>query len=696
MLPNPYALRNQGRIVYETYAQYLANLSQGQTEAAGTVIVDPNTGFHVGVVDGNGVLNAPVTSDSAGALWAGGSKLNSLNSLVSGAGNFVGGLVAGAGAAAANTALIQAALNNAGLVQVPPNLGDVYINATLTISSFTEFVIGTGTRIRLTGGAKNMVVNTNWNAPMKAISSVTSADGKTVTVQFAAAHGFTVGSYFFLIGCVPDTYNGVWPVRSVSTTTVPNDTLTFTLSSHLGTETPLITSPATVNPAYAAGTLLGNTTILASAADARITIRGGSWYWDTVANTGGAPYLAFGMYLRRIANLTIKDVDFESCRNPFVPTNIYGGYYDNLTCRNIGSLIQHSGSCRGIKIGTVRGDAWDDHTTFLIGDGANLADITNGCYYGDMDEIDVDLVQAENAYRWVKLVGQTNFKFGSVRVGRCQGRSGLGAAAMFSVQDDTTLTTMAGTAGASGTYIENLTIENLSTRDPAQCHILDIQNATIQSLKTPEFYAVLATTAGTVGISITNGATIGTWSANNITMSCGAYSGNPFAIFQDATVTQMNIKSMTVTNIGYPIIQGTNIGAAGAISVGELNTINCGQGVVIKKGGTKLYIGNAIRNGYQASPWLQLDGNADVDIPAGRGLFATDAVGGSAGNKAFHNFLGIGVDVGGAGIVRQANAIGVHRTSTARGTLVDNNIVVCDATNAANSWKQLSDTTKTY
>jgi hypothetical protein len=625
-------------------------------------------------------------------------------SLVSGAEISVAGLVGNSTAAAtANITAIQAALSAinlvtvmGGTVTIPAGLGDVYVNATAVIGSFTELVVGVGTRIRLTGGAKNMVVNKNWNAPMQAVSSVTSTDGKTVTVQYPVAHGYAVGSYVFIIGCVPDTYNGVWKVQSVSTTSVANDTLTYSLSNHLSTEVPLITSPATVNPAYTTA-LGGTTTILSSQADAFITIRGGRWYWDTAANTGApSPYLAFGMYLRRIANLTIRDTDFESCRNPFVPANIYGGYYDNLTCRNIGSLIQHSGSCRGIKIGVVRGDAWDDHTTFLIGDGTNLADITNGVYYGDMDEIDVDLVQAENAYRWIKLVGQSNFKFGSVRIGRVQGRSGLGAAAMVSIQDDATLTTMAGATGATGTYIESVTIENLSTRDPAQCHLLDIQNATINNLSTPEFYALLHSTTGTVGISITNGATVGTWSGNNITMSCAAYSGNAFGIFQDATIKSMHIKSITMTNVGYPVIQGTNIGTAGSMSIGELNTINCGQGVVIKKGGTKLYIGNAIRNGYQSSPWLQLDGNADVDIPCGRGLLATDAVGGSAGNKAFHNFIGIGVDVGGTGIVRQANALGVHVAGTARGTLVSNSVVCCDSTAAANSWKQLTNTANIY
>lgn len=47
-------------------------------------------------------------------------------------------------------------------------------------------------------------------------------------------------------------------------------------------------------------------------------------------------------------------------------------------------------------------------------------------------------------------------------------------------------------------------------------------------------------------------------------------------------------------------------------------------------------------------------------------------------------------------LARSAAQTAVHNGGTAAGTIVANNLCVCDATNAANSWKQLSDPSKVY
>lgn len=47
-------------------------------------------------------------------------------------------------------------------------------------------------------------------------------------------------------------------------------------------------------------------------------------------------------------------------------------------------------------------------------------------------------------------------------------------------------------------------------------------------------------------------------------------------------------------------------------------------------------------------------------------------------------------------LVRTAAQTAVHNGATAAGTIVANNLTICDATNAANSWKQVSDTSKSY
>lgn len=606
----------------------------------------------------------------------------------------------GTGAASANVALIQAALTSAknaggGTVELFGS-GVCYTNATLVISSGTTLRLQDCLRLTLTGGtAKNMLVNENWNSPLKAVSSVSTADGKTVTVVFPAAHGFSVGAPFFLIGCVPDAYNGVWSVKSVSTTAVANDTLTYTLSSHLGTENPAITSPATVNPAYSTTTYFGTTTILACAADENITIEGGIWDAQNGSN-GGTNYLTFGWYLRRIANLKIRSVDWRNCRNPIVPCNIYGGSYDNIVCRNIGSLIQNSGSCRSISIGTLRGDAWDDHTTFLIGDWAGYADVSNGVLYGDMSDISVAVLQLQNGYRFTKLVGQSNFRFGTVSFGKLQGRAGLGAAAAISIQDDTGCTLMSGATGAAGTQIDHIRFGEVIYRDAIGGRVMAISQATVGKLSVGMFDVLMGNVTGAVGISITGGANIGTIDIDTLMVSAAAYSSLVYGLLQDAAIGTINIRNFVPKNIGHGFIQGTNASTGTAIQIGTHNTINCGQGVVIKKNSTVLMIDKAIRNGYQSSPWLQLDGNTEVNIPSGYGLYSTDAFGGSASSIALKNCAGIGVDVGRTGIARQQGAVAYHRTATARGTLVDGNLVVCDSTGTTGSWHQMAIPTNVY
>jgi len=47
-------------------------------------------------------------------------------------------------------------------------------------------------------------------------------------------------------------------------------------------------------------------------------------------------------------------------------------------------------------------------------------------------------------------------------------------------------------------------------------------------------------------------------------------------------------------------------------------------------------------------------------------------------------------------IARLAGALAKHNGGTAAGTIVTNNLCVCDATGAANSWKQLSNTTLVF
>ena len=152
--------------------------------------------------------------------------------------------------ASSNVTAIQAALNAGGLVTL--NTPGVYqINNTLTINSDTSFIAGEGvTLLNVTGGPRGSntfttIINKNANSTPVPINSIvsalysSSATMSQVTVTFASAHGLSVGNYCQIKGDGSKTYDGIWEVATVPTST----TLTFIAGSII--TTPSATAVAT-------------------------------------------------------------------------------------------------------------------------------------------------------------------------------------------------------------------------------------------------------------------------------------------------------------------------------------------------------------------------------------------------------------------------------------------------------------------
>lgn len=79
------------------------------------------------------------------------------------AGQVVAGLSATAGTGGANVALIQAALNQGGVIGIPGNLGVIEINATLYVRSNSAVIIGKGTTLKMADNSGRTLVLANLN-----------------------------------------------------------------------------------------------------------------------------------------------------------------------------------------------------------------------------------------------------------------------------------------------------------------------------------------------------------------------------------------------------------------------------------------------------------------------------------------------------------------------------------------------------
>lgn len=123
-----------------------------------------------------------------------------------------------AAAATANTAAIQAKLDEGGTVRVGGQ-GVVYINASLVIGDNTTLIVEPGCTLKAAAGTNDAVVVTEaYTRSDFTVSSITSS-GNVCTATTSVDHGFAVGDYVAISWADPEGYSGVFQVLTAATST---------------------------------------------------------------------------------------------------------------------------------------------------------------------------------------------------------------------------------------------------------------------------------------------------------------------------------------------------------------------------------------------------------------------------------------------------------------------------------------------
>lgn len=323
-------------------------------------------------------------------------------SSVSGAGNVSGLVSSTTSVASINAALINAALSAAqaaGGGQVSLLIpGTYYVDGAdtgiLQIPDDTTLYLGPGVLLQGPAGgvsaAKPVVVNSNWRSNRTSVTSITSSTTGsapfettcTVLLSTSPASAFRVGGAILIKGDTTGFYNGVWRIASISTTTNPNDTVTF---KRYG---------VSANPAAASGTLL------AWPANINVSLTGPGAI-DGASNTNNAGSLGdlgrMGCIFNKVGGLTIDQVQMRRWSK-------YGIYYGNVwgaritagTMQTQSDGVHAVGPIQSVYVGGVFFNGGDDtiaftanntgYTTYDLkdADGTKNSD-------GDMNDVEIDV-----------------------------------------------------------------------------------------------------------------------------------------------------------------------------------------------------------------------------------------------------------------------------------------------------------------
>lgn len=255
---------------------------------------------------------------------------------------------AGVPAAAANTALIQAALELAGIIYiVPPAGGIYYINDALVLRSNTLLCLNSGT-MRMTGDSfSNTFQNLNLSTAPKSVTGDITATHFTASNRFAICtvnctnHGYAVGSYVLIKGDTTETYNGVQQVYSV-----PNaNSFTFLLPDGNGDFVPV----------DSAGSLT------ATQADAHVWIFNGSVDSNAPGgNVAGGNNGHQGVW-NHIYDLVYHDVQILNVNKYAVfATNIWSPRFRDIVFNTGSDGFHFTGQVRDVALDTVSGCTGDD------------------------------------------------------------------------------------------------------------------------------------------------------------------------------------------------------------------------------------------------------------------------------------------------------------------------------------------------
>lgn len=249
--------------------------------------------------------------------------------------------------AAVNTAAIQSALNQTGLVTLKTP-GVYTINPGMILYSNTTLELGKGVVLRQANGVENNIfTNSNWKSPLIAVSSITDAatspaltGSRLVTVDCGAvAHGLVAGDYALIRGDTTRRYIGVQKVVSAT-----NFTWTFYASRKI-----------------AIGTASG-TTITCEKANANITITGGGTIdFNGHNNQSSYDMPSHMMVFSKIKNLRIANVGLLNTTKYCVYViNSQDTEIDDLYVSTSSDGVHFHAFTMNPKVTNMRGESGDD------------------------------------------------------------------------------------------------------------------------------------------------------------------------------------------------------------------------------------------------------------------------------------------------------------------------------------------------
>jgi len=604
-------------------------------------------------------------------------------------------LATGTGSAAGNAALMQAAFDRKGSFRIVGNPGDVfYYTAPVYYDDDTTCAVDPGVILRQPASNSKRLLDSK-------ASQRFLAGGDTVVLTWSAgtavnvaktAHGRTRGQMVWIWGVTPSTYVGIHRVADVV------DANNYTIY--------LPVTPASVTSGTAKECL----------ATTNAKISGGVWDYDYANNAAANSYNSLGLCLHGTAHCIIEDVDVINCSKYCVTfCATYDCHVNRLTSTyNQSDGIKVYGPTFGAQINCVTGRYGDDVVSIqaaealpltypyqLIDVGGDIRGVvtnainattisagglftlynksglvTSGIYTDGVDGY------SSGGTVW-RIFGDAGSKVLDVHIQNIGGQCGATYAA-----------TMGGTEVVSG-YVENWKVNPKSLT-----HVPLIQLGADFVYGKLTFDKVVCDVAGYVSTGGSPFVTSGASGGQIVFSRCENRSAQDyttgFLVTTGGAQEQIIVSECDIpdaasavyisgsTNAPHVVFRDNNFdGAYCAVKTEKSCTIstsgnrfnNLQQGIVrceatstctLKSDGTNLFSGT--------SPVFTI----------GAGTFTFNPQG-----------WDLSVDPSATGVNRGAGNF-CKNAAAAAGTLVQNNLIVCDATGAANSWKQLSDTALTY
>ena len=598
--------------------------------------------------------------------------------------------------AAVNAAAIQAALtaaNAAGGGTVTLTTAGTYlINATLVMYSNTRFV-GSPNVIIKQADSTNLAQFVTESYSTRATTTtvtITWSSGITASVAWTG-HGLSAGDYVWVQGAAQGVYNQVFLVGTVT------DANNFVVAL------PYLPTTAATG------------TIVAKKCTANFSIGGGFTVdHNYINNTGATGLDRMCVVLGIAANFSVDGIrttnidKYGILVGGVADYQIQNMYADGPQGASSSESIKTYGPARNGFIHNVYAVTTDDGMSIQPkeADGFSVYRFT----FGDVFNLHVDTVHLQSGAggQALGIYCSDNELCDNITL---ENVDAIGTAA----SSHNGIALKYGNAFSTGT-LGRITINNVRPRENSSTNFAINASCNIRQL-TIQGATYLPTTLAAQNLFRNTAGTIQQLNFDGLVIDNTSWPNTPLYLINiSSTVSQLNIRNVlfngNATN-GRLLSVGASVDQ---ITIDSLNMTSGGMICVIQASlaiTTAMTIRNSrvksIATGVQVNSACQinLEGNVfdTVSQSVIRGNAAVACIVRSSGDNRFVSapFFTNGstttLDVYGFDLTVDVGATGVNRTAGThcffvgtRGTLVTNNAVICDATGAANSWKQISNT----